>query len=637
MMSGVMAASRPGLVARGIEWATAATACIALTAVGVAAMWMTLGWAGFRTSQLLRPSPMVGGFLSCWVLACALAGGFAARAIVRRWERRRISRVVRSRGACPACGYRLAGLRLSAGLEYQCPECDFRGLVAPELVEGSDDGAGGLRITMRRVEFPVFWTTRKRRIAKRASMALAALVFVVGPMAWGGYEWWLRYQAAAAKRELEAVLAWGEDRVAMADGAGTSGGRDVWTLLARTRARIAAIDARLPTGVVNGRSVYRDFAGLGSAESGRPRQETAEDIAAARNALAAYEAEGVFTELSAILEKRGFGLPPDRKAFMLAPDSGPNLDSLQEARVILRVLAGRAAVAGAANRKAEFVRTVEMMMAISRVLKAQPFVLEQMTGSSAEQLAVGTVREWQGTKLGSLSKDWLGEVMSAMTRQRREVLLADVIEGVRQEARATVAWQWSDPAKTRGFMWSVASATLRNSPMRGLKVDDPHLRLGSLEENLRGVDDVFVRVMKNPQGDGRRPDDFGPSANASPLIMVRAFADPYERVDLAGWISRGEMEWRGFQIMVAMERHRGELGTYPARIADLVPRFLDAEPADPLSGRGFTLERRLVERGSVTVRYRLISAGPDGVVDEPDAKGEPPRGSDDVFLNDPWR
>lgn len=89
-----------------------------------------------------------------------------------------------------------------------------------------------------------------------------------------------------------------------------------------------------------------------------------------------------------------------------------------------------------------------------------------------------------------------------------------------------------------------------------------------------------------------------------------AYAALYERVGaslltLTGRAARVEATHAAAQTAVAMTRYRLDHGAFPARLADLVPAYLDEVPADPFDGSPL---RMTVKDGE----WLVYSIGPDG-------------------------
>ena len=64
-------------------------------------------------------------------------------------------------------------------------------------------------------------------------------------------------------------------------------------------------------------------------------------------------------------------------------------------------------------------------------------------------------------------------------------------------------------------------------------------------------------------------------------------------------------------IMLALEEHRLDHGAHPETLDDLVPRYLDAVPIDPLTGESVRYVREAEGKASPTTGYTLYSIGAD--------------------------
>ncbi len=98
-----------------------------------------------------------------------------------------------------------------------------------------------------------------------------------------------------------------------------------------------------------------------------------------------------------------------------------------------------------------------------------------------------------------------------------------------------------------------------------------------------------------------------PAGRAGPM---ECFVDPDASWTVSYMDVRGEIvRWELARMTVAIARYRLEHGGDPAKLADLVPEFLDEVPNDPFDG--FRLKMTRDDAG----RLLVYSSGPDGVDD----------------------
>ncbi|MFG0273995.1 MAG: hypothetical protein ACF8QF_02945 [Phycisphaerales bacterium] len=91
--------------------------------------------------------------------------------------------------------------------------------------------------------------------------------------------------------------------------------------------------------------------------------------------------------------------------------------------------------------------------------------------------------------------------------------------------------------------------------------------------------------------------------------LAAILAPAWMRVAFSTQIAQLEVE--ASVIMLALEEHRLDRGSHPATLDDLVPRYLDAVPIDPLTGEQFRYIRTVEGDAAPTTGYTLYSIGSD--------------------------
>lgn len=115
-----------------------------------------------------------------------------------------IWRVLNLGGVCRNCHYPLHGLPLSEALECTCPECSALTVVDPALVELARNSAGQTIAVRRGAQHDVrqFWTPRRLRLAKRATLWTFLMLFVFPFVVLGLNELMVRIEAARAAARI---------------------------------------------------------------------------------------------------------------------------------------------------------------------------------------------------------------------------------------------------------------------------------------------------------------------------------------------------------------------------------------------------------------------------------------------------
>lgn len=102
--------------------------------------------------------------------------------------RRRVRKVIASRGSCVKCGYVLIGLRVPEDLNLRCPECGSLTVLNLDLDETALDAEGKHRRFLGRHQgaLPVrFWTPVRRRFVTTAAVISVVVPIVLGLGWWG--------------------------------------------------------------------------------------------------------------------------------------------------------------------------------------------------------------------------------------------------------------------------------------------------------------------------------------------------------------------------------------------------------------------------------------------------------------------
>ena len=332
---------------------------------------------------------------------------------------RRLRLVIRARGTCPSCQYSLLGAMVDDRDHVICPECGMGLEADASLDEIATDDAG------RKVFMPSgkhksleFWTPRRRRIGKRLAIAAAVLVFAVLPLSLGGYEFFLRRQAATAAAErpgAAGILAF----VEAAQPAGSSDEENGWTAFEEVAAEIDSVEgdvfdafaARTDPG-----RAYPDFssiyAGIEDRLEGEQRSAAELSLQLALDTLDELRETGVLTRLDALAHHRRavheFTLPANRPAVAVL------LPSLGSARNLARINAARMHLAAEAGDREEFLAAFESGLAIARFCAHQFTLIEALVGDAIVFLLHEQAR---AAILQHPDTEWLDGIEAAIERQ----------------------------------------------------------------------------------------------------------------------------------------------------------------------------------------------------------------------------
>jgi hypothetical protein len=369
-----------------------------------------------------------------------------------------------------------------------------------------------------------------------------------------------------------------------------------------------------------------------------PEQNRASE-ALARRMLIEYAKAGVFATLAQAAESMALA-PPDSE-FDEDPRAFPGQDRITSVRVLIRMLRGRMAVAAERGDKADFIASIDALMAISRACAAYPRGYEQLLAAACENSAATGVRLWLLPPKGRPQPDlsWMPEVQAALERGRPQLQFASALDGDRLWADLSVQSYFSTP---ENFRWGRLSTPFRSQiaskqNWRELIETLMKTRLGTYRENMNELDAFYTSFI--PAVTGEAANRQAPFASSPPpeLGLLRGIAgSPY----YIAAIDETFANRRGTDLWLAIERHRVETGAYPEKLLDLVPRFIPAIPADPWSG-GTPNYKRLQTPDGLGRGFLLYFVGKD--LSDDGASGGPTStpwsagAARDFVVNDPSR
>jgi hypothetical protein len=552
----------------------------------------------------------------------------------------RIRRVLRTRGVCLGCRYRLAGLPVSERNVVVCPECGREAEVDPSLSEltVTEDGRGRFTPTVI-PDIPRFWTARKKRYAKRGAIVAGVLIFVVLPAVLGGYEVFLRRQAAAARADRigsEGFTAFIISRLGPAPSPNEPNAWDAFLDAEGIRREIDDATWRgsmLTTNIV---PVFDHIFRPRDPSDFRPQDvsQFAAEEALARDLLVRYREGGVFETLGAVRTMRWSIWPVE-----FGPNQSPQmvvLPHLGPSRSFARINTARMAIALPDGDLEEYIDAFETNLAIKRMCVRQPFLIDALVANAIESLTLAELRD---LLLSRPSAEWLDAVEAALDRQDPRVTPAFTFENEKVFMLETIAWTFSEPSRVRfGPVAAYMGGLVDLGVAPGEMVSG---RLGTYAANRRAFESYLGRFIRASQVDPFERPEIGDEERKG-LILLETLAPALGNSLWA--FDRVELDRRATRALIALERHRIALGRYPDTLDALVPGFLSEVPIDPWDGK--PLKYRTIDPAGRS--FILYSVGMDGADDggtfnpEPslrfEALSSPLKAKGfDYLINDPQR
>lgn len=610
---------RPRIHAAILLLSVPLTGLLALTASSFARLWIDKNVPGGVDRPAWDWVEYAGYLLACFGAALV---AFLLRDLLFI---SRVRRVIRGRGSCIGCRYSLLGITIAEGFTVTCPECGLSIEADPELHEITTDDSGRRQFMPSGAhEGMVFWTPRRRKRLRRASITAAVLVFVVLPLCWGGYEVFLHRQAARARAQrpgAEGVVAFIEQHQP-ADGA-SAGAADVWDIIEGLAWERAGIDeevtARYEYLDDRGEPQDPDFDALLPGATDHPygwqlplwqRQPLALAL------LDAYREGGVLDTLDSIADAPRAVGNPSRGPDMPVTLAILNLD--RGFRDFIRVNDARMHLAHRAGDLEEFARAAESGLALARAFELQGTIIETAVARETEERYHTRMREVLTARPGAA---WVNAIEHAIERQRPDLPAEYPFEVQKLHTLDTFAWFFADPDNVR---FGRRSGGLELLAVAWFRIDG---RIGTYAQNR----DAYIAAM-DAAATHAGLDAHARVAPAPRDTHGLALLDLYlPSIDgVVDTLDRRAASRRATATMLALERYRLARGRYPDALAELVPDFLDALPLDPWSGEPFRYFN--LTRSGTAPHYGLYALGPDMQDDGGKRSDSPGReGTDMVF------
>jgi hypothetical protein len=516
--------------------------------------------------------------------------------------RRRVRRILRTRGVCHGCRYSLIGLPVDTRNFVTCPECGIEGEVDPALGELVVDGTGQKRYQPSPASLPraprIFTPARVQKI-RRYGLMLAFFVAVALPLGWGGYEYWLRRQAAQASSERPGPEGIAEYIEKSQPPGVERDAPNAWDAFHNAEHLLEAADIRLWRGPTSRTVPYFDMIYSKRKVNEDPAQAASDAAceALAHTCIEAYRTDGVFDELNKMASCQR--AERDVSFNAIQPAVASLLPELGHARNFARINAARMKLAADAHDLKEFTEATEVNFALARICRMQPFLIDSLVGTAIEALNYSRLRELLASHPDGA---WLDAVDAAIQRQGYSLARKEYFEGERLSVLDMTAWMFMDPSKVRKGQFSPSMMNMFGGSAPG--------RLGTYAANRDEFNDRFDALskyvaMERWERVAPRPD---PRATSS-LVMVNVLMPAMDKAVHA--LDMLELDRRSYAVMAALERYRLAHGAYPPALAALTPGLLKQLPLDPWSGKPFGYVRldKPDEQGR---EYVLYSVGADG-------------------------
>lgn len=554
-----------------------------------------------NTLERVIKEPMLTALLGLTALIVGVLSMCVLMIVRDFFMRRRVRKVIASRGSCVNCGYVLVGLRVPADLHLRCPECGTLTVLNPDLDEIALGADGVERRFLARHEgaLPVrFWTPRRRR-----AVTIAAVLSVVGPLV-GAAAWWgvRTYKTARDAERAKALLVstFSFQRYydgLLAEGEAGDVKDSAFTRMeslhrfVTLRERELAEEAMQTPGV--GYEAWPDYTLLWDESGFAPDQNlTAEDQEqqteryqfSARMAektvevfLTSPEADRLAKQF---VESKNF-------ACSFPTPTEPSLDRMVTnpgvTRVLNRFAVGVMHTAMKRGDRARFMLWLRVAVRCAELNDRVPTLLTWLI-SSATDSHLNAYMLRVGIK--AVPNAWLDEISQIVLEgQRRRLTDRQMFSGEIIWCGEILSSYFAYPSAL-GNLASDARLWSANRPTRA----------GTLSENiehLQLLEPWYLSSLTNDHWDITKP--LVPSP-ATDLALHQGSSAMVPRFAL-------EKQWNRLHrqivlLVLAIERHRRDEGKLPETLEALMPKYIDRLPTDPYSGRPVSYARRGEGAGS---------------------------------------
>lgn len=540
-----------------------------------------------------------------WIVMCVpvLGAGPVVAYLVRdRLLRGRIRYVLRTKGSCAICGYSLIGLPIGDESKVTCPECAHVSEVDASLgVLTLGEGHHARVMPAERPSAWRRWATPERKARLRRWAIAIGIIAVGGPaVSWGLYEVFLGRQAARARADRAALA---QNALSLVPGADESArvGPSAWSAVMRVSdmisnhvAAAAMAEGGSPT------AVFPDYAAIDQPppddELEHLREAREKGVALGVRFLGEFPSLGVYENMDEITG--GHATTEDLASLASGPQTFTGQAYFSAAQRLSQVNTGRMILALKSGNRGEYLRALEVNLALARLTLTSPGMLGQYYGMAIERLALGAVRR----DLANFpDASWVEGIAGAIDRQRVDVRPDVVLNGYRASVLDTAAWFFSIESNAR---FGRVSPRVQALGVQA-SLDRP---LGTYEANKAAINAAFDRAIRN----ALTPPPQRELLWREPLPTTLLFAD--QLLDLSRGIQvmdDGRLIRDATRALVGIEWFRRANGRLPASLGELAPGYIDAVPQDAWDG----LALKFVPGHDDPPSYIVYSVGSDGVDD----------------------
>ncbi|MGD9791417.1 MAG: hypothetical protein AB7Q00_10060 [Phycisphaerales bacterium] len=580
--------------------------------VGIVGVIGSLALAIYISSLLSRTRYEIDGFNAAVFIPLICLGPFAGIIARDLLLRLRVRKVLRSRGRCSNCTYSLLGLAVNAKHEVACPECGTLTEVDPSLGElvTNDQGQVQYKPDESTVSAREFWTPRRKKFVKRASIAFVVLFVLLPGVGFGLYETFLRYQASVARANrvtnadlLKAI------RAADPIQADTTQ-PDAWDSINIALARIDAINATPSSGIAklsDGRPATPEFAYVGIHQSlwDKGSWPVADQILMRDQALRlldAYDQAGVWQLLDEAASRA-----KSTGRLEANPDKGvtDTFNVATGAWKLAGFIPARLRLAAMNRDFPSLLQAYEHQLLLKRLFGSHSAFMQAALDYPALEILI--------TNLPTLAPDaaTLNALLAAHERQgllnpTSQLLTPGLIDPWMQDY---IAEFFSTPAKARFGIYGKGAEDLGWS----LSAMTKPTRLGTYWSNMEAMQTLITELTRASETRAFERDLTPLDAaidHASRFVLTNPSAMFAKPSNLAT-ADKAHLARDTLLVQIALERHRLAHGSYPETLAELVPAFLTEAPIDPNTGVTFGYHRSTNTKHP----YVLYSIGPNKIDD----------------------
>lgn len=443
-------AARRGWAVKGVGLALVLLTGAVITIAPPGITILVLRFTSFGTTR--GNSDLFGLFTTVVLTGCICGplAGILMRDILLRW---RVRHVLRTRGSCFSCRYSLLGLPVAAGNLVTCPECQTVNEVDEAMTELSSSDTAGPRVSSDPAAVEALKAKAERRLRwwRRTKVAVSIAAAVLAAC-WGGYEYFLRQQAAAAAAARPGIAGLMMYAESLQPAPASPDELDGWVLYDKALAaklRVDEVLSQTPPREFAGKSLREDFSSV-YAEATTNAQENERrklQADAAIQAIAAYEAQGVFGEFDALAGARRCLMPlqvaPNAPLVSISlPQNGPGLS-------VVYLMNARMTLAARSGNRAQVIAAYRTGLALARLHQMQPASTGLVLGLLFERQMHDQLRRLLITAPQTFDVPTLKSLIAAAREQRWDMPPGHLVAGDALCKLDTLAWIFSSPDRVR--------------------------------------------------------------------------------------------------------------------------------------------------------------------------------------------